>query len=744
MKKAKLILFLTIVFLLTLTMLACSRECETHEWSSWSVNDYAGCTSTGLQHRHCTECGVEETQEISALGHNDEQIVHLQPATCTDDGLKITYCNRCHQRFETAIPCAGHDAAICDPDCAECRAEWGSGLKLEFDIHESECWVIGIGECADTEIKIPPAYKGLPVTFIKNGAFSDCASLTSITIPNTVTRIDPSTIQSQPQLIQTENGVSYVDKWVIACESTVTSVTLRADTVGIVDKAFASCSALTSITLPNTVMYINNSVFSECTALTSITIPDGVTRIGEYAFNQCTSLTSITIPDSVTTLGTYAFRDCANLTSITIGNGVTSISTEFFSGCTSLHRITVGDGNANYKTVDGNLYSKDGTRFLKCAAGKNGTAFTVPNGVTRIDGTAFEGCTGLISITLPDTLTDIGGNAFAGCTSLSDITIPNAVRFIGIGAFSDCVNLTSITLPEKLESLGTYFGSHLPVFDGCTKLSSITVAEGNPNFQSIDGNLYKNNGTVLLQYAPGKPDTSFAIPSSVTKIESSPFEGCANLTTVTIPDSITEIEKSAFSGCTTLTAVTIPDSITVIGDSAFSGCTGLTTVTIPDSVTKIGGTAFKDCTGLTTVTIPDSVTEVGSSAFEGCTSLTDVTLSNNITKIPYGLFLDCTSLSNITIPNNVTCIELYAFLGCRTLSEVTIPNSATEIGSYLVFEECTNLTTVYYGGTEEDCKKNGLKDRRYKFTVYLYSEEAPAEDAEGSYWRYVDGVPKKW
>lgn len=140
-----------------------------------------------------------------------------------------------------------------------------------------------------TELVIPDS-----VTKIKNG-FSDCKSLTSVTIPNSMTTIS--------------------------------------------GYAFRSCSGLTSVTIPNSVTEIGSYAFSACKSLTSVTIPGSVTKIGSSAFGGCSSLTSITIPDSVTEIGINAFGNCSGLTSITIGNSVTSIGNNAFYNCNSLTSI---------------------------------------------------------------------------------------------------------------------------------------------------------------------------------------------------------------------------------------------------------------------------------------------------------------------------------------------------------------------------------------------------------------------
>ena len=118
--------------------------------------------------------------------------------------------------------------------------------------------------------------------------------------------------------------------------------------------------------------------------------------------------------------------------------------------------------------------------------------------------------------------------------------------------------------------------------------------------------------------------------------------------------TIIAIESSCFEGCKSLKSITIPNSVTEIGPWAFYDCTSLTSVTIPNSVTAVRDYAFSDCTSLTSVTIPNSVTEIDKGAFSGCTSLTSVTIPNSVTKIDKWAFSDCTSLKSIAIPKTTT------------------------------------------------------------------------------------------
>ena len=206
---------------------------------------------------------------------------------------------------------------------------------------------------SDKSLSIPSKIDGRRVTIIGGGAFDDCKSLTSVTIPNGVTSIGRETFSG--------------------CKS-LTSVTIPNSVRSIGGGAFEDCESLTSITLPKSVTNIGSNSFSDCSSLTEIivdsdnlaysslngvlfnknqttivqypagktavsyTIPNSVKSIGEKAFVCCFSLTSVTIPNSVTSIGEQAFEGCTSLSSVTIPNSVTSIG-DFSFFCTSLKTV---------------------------------------------------------------------------------------------------------------------------------------------------------------------------------------------------------------------------------------------------------------------------------------------------------------------------------------------------------------------------------------------------------------------
>lgn len=183
-------------------------------------------------------------------------------------------------------------------------------------------------------------------------------------------------------------------------------------------------------------------------------LPKGISRISVITFSAGygygdKGLESIVIPDTITTIGDRAFFGCSSLTSVVIPASVTSIGTEVFSGCDSLTSIAVDENNENYKSVDGNLYSKDGKTLIQYALGKKNEEFIIPTGVTSIGENSFLGCASLTRVTIPDSVTSIGDYAFCACENLTSITVTDSVTNIGDWSFADSDNLVSVFLSRS-------------------------------------------------------------------------------------------------------------------------------------------------------------------------------------------------------------------------------------------------------------------------------------------------------
>lgn len=553
--------------------------------------------------------------------------------------------------------------------------------------------------------------KAYPVTAIGHSAFSNCISLSSVTIPRTITTVGEHAFAGCTGLDSVE--ISDLGSW---CSIEFESA--PANPCHYAHRLFLNGEEISDLAIPDSVTSIGSFAFSGCTSLNSVNIPSGVTDIGAAAFAGCSSISSIivasdnptydsrdscnaiirtasgtliagcmntVIPATVSRIGNWAFSSCTNLTSIHIPNSVVEIGYEAFYGCSSL----IGVNIPNSVTTIG--YQA----FFGCSSLRE---IHIPRSVRGIASSAFEYCPSLTSITvasgnyrydsrddcnaiietednilvagckntiIPATVTAIGNHAFSGCSSLAGIDIPNGVETVGDYAFRDCSALRHVTIPDGVTSIGAsaFFDCSLLsqvdipasvetignfAFEHCPAITSMTVADGNPTYDSRDScNAIIETATGTL--IAGCMNT--VIPATVTAIGDNAFSGCFMLTKLYIPNSVKTIGDYAFTECTSLAILDIPNTVTAIGDAAFGGCSALTSIELPKSVTAIGDYEFYRCASLTSVKIPKTVTTIGTQAFRGCFALTSITIPKSVTHIGPSAFSACPLLTKITVAN---------------------------------------------------------------------------------------------
>ena len=515
---------------------------------------------------------------------------------------------------------------------------------------------------------------GNSVKSIGHEAFRYCSNLTSVNIPDNVTKLDTRAFADCMNLasVNISEGVKEIGYAAFYNCPNLTSVTIPNSATNVGEWAFGACSSLTSVSLPNALSKICKATFYNCTSLTLIEIPNSVKEIGGWAFDNCSSLTSVEIPNSVEKMDTSAFRLCTALTSVKLSENLKNVSPWNFAYCSKLQTIEI------------------------------------PNSVTEIGTSAFALCSELTNVNIGNSVTTIGDYAFQGCYNLANINLGNAITNIGQGAFDGCHSLTSITIPKSVTKIGSF------PFAYCSSLANLTVEEGNTVYDS------RNNCNALIETATNKLISGWkntVIPNTVTSIGIYAFGNCSGLTELNLPNSITNIEERAFNDCYNLKNISLPNSVKTIGNYAFNGCTELTDITIPNSITNIEEGLFKDCFNLSKMNIPNSVTEIEDYAFYGCWNLTDVTVSNSLTSIGDSVFYQTPWFENlpdgiiylgkvlydyigempagtsIDVMDGITTINNDAFKDYTGLVSITVPSSLEKIEDN-AFEGCVNLKTV--------------------------------------------------
>jgi hypothetical protein len=567
----------------------------------------------------------------------------------------------------------------------------------------------------NTTVIIPDTINGLPVTSIGNYAFENETSVTSVTIPGSVTSIGPCAFLG----------------------SGLTSATIGGGVTNIGVAAFAYCSSLTNVTIPGSVASIGGIAFILDTGLTGIYFL-GNAPSADYSVFSGASGTVYYVPGTTGWTNSFGGLPAAPQYlpgPVILGSGQgLGVNTNGFgftvSWATNLSIIveaTTNPANLFWTPVATNTLSKGffyfsdplwtnfSSRFYRLAGTNVFTFFTasptnavVPSAVqfssSNIDSlgntivgwhwnfgdgatstaqnpshtytnvgifnpgfTATNSHGGTVTGYGPQiatfsflTTTNNGAitiTGFAG-SLVSALALPGTldglpVTSIGPRAFYFCPMLTNVTIPDSVTSIGDY------AFNSCGSLNSVAIGAG------------------------------------VTNIGNFAFTFDSRLTGLTFPNGVTSIGSNAFEYCTGLTSIAIPDRVTSIGDLAFGSCGGLGNVVLGNGVTNIGNLAFTFCTNLTGIIIPENVLNLGNSAFFSCSNLASATIDcGNIGDFAFGY---CGSLSNVAIGSSVTNIGNFAFAFCNRLTGITIPSQITGIGIN-AFYSCANLANLTIGG----------------------------------------------
>ena len=225
---------------------------------------------------------------------------------------------------------------------------------FEYDSVDDYCTIIKYNGSA-ANVTIPSEIDGYKVLSIWQGAFYNCTSMESVTIPN---------------------SIKYIGVGAFSACTSLKNIDIRTsgnNIIRICDSAFNGCTSLKSIVIPGNVEFLwvaGGCTFGGCTSLKNVVIENGVTVISGWLFERCSSLESISIPDSVTEIQPCAFFNCTSLKSITIPKSVTNMS-NCSLGYGDYHNTNKTEKDSNftikgYKGTAAEEYAKDnGFKFIE-------------------------------------------------------------------------------------------------------------------------------------------------------------------------------------------------------------------------------------------------------------------------------------------------------------------------------------------------------------------------------------------
>ncbi len=498
--------------------------------------------------------------------------------------------------------------------------------------------------------------------------------------------------------------------------------------------AFDEMTSLTgALVLPGSMKIIGNNAL-DGTGLTSVTLNEGLTEIGYRAFGDSKMLTlQGGFPKSLEVIETYAFVNCGRITGeVSFGEslqklswssfaatGITKVTlpdglradnyaNDAFAGCESLTEILVSDSHPDFQTVDGVLYSKDGTTLISGPAGKTGT-LVVPEGVTTIKRGAFENGR-ITAVSLPKSLQTIEWGAF------DDAPI-RRVTYGGTQAEKDAIDIADRN--DALLNV-TWKTADMPgageawTYDEKTKTLTVSGTGDMADYSAENPAPWQ-----------GKDVAKLIVQEGVTYIGSHAFAGL-NIKNMSLPESLEAAGEDAFADTPKAIQITYAGSnerwtygfnkeswgleepkVTakgknVTGDLTWSFNAKNGTMTLSGSGEM--DDYYNDKPEWISWEIPvqklvflDNVTYIGHSAFAGMQSLQQVTLPKKLEVIGQSAFNGSGLTGKLTVPTDTRYIYKRAFRG-TAITALELPAGIKLLED--AFADCGSLTEITYGGSE--------------------------------------------
>ena len=309
-------------------------------------------------------------------------------------------------------------------------------------------------------------------------------------------------------------------------------------------------------------VWVTTSSGRENHSIQAVYIGDGVTYVGDFTFDNLRYVEKIRLPETLTAVGDCSFRWTTALDEFP--SGLVSMGEGAFSGC-AFTELTIPQGITEIPSS-----AFDGCSKLKTV--------TLHNNITSIGDSAFDYCTALETIKIPEGVKSIGQRAFYKCESLKEITIPDSVTYVGFEALHCCDTMTKVSIGKnaRIEEVTEESIFHYGYFSGGS-LVTIEVDPENPYYTVQDNVLFSKDMTELLSFSNGRSG-AYKIPATVKTVRPWAFFACPALTSVVVPDGVETLGEQEFRSCDALETVYLPNSLTSIASGCFYECYALTDI----------------------------------------------------------------------------------------------------------------------------------------------------------------------